>query len=350
MLKGTLVVSTPSHPQGRNSWQRRFDGLLNDLDALSPPRIQVDLHGDDMVVRELRQTAPLARLRLDASGGARIVEGQEALAALTDREAVPVALHLGGDRLLQRAFRLPRTTPPSDLRGAIGFEIERHTPFRAQDVTYGWHLEDVPGDTRLMTAHVAMAQRRPLQQIISNLRAHNLIAVRLTVEAAGNEIILEVPDDAVAPRRRRRRWRQAVLLLGLAAALISPPLWLQHRAGQITSEAHGLRDQLRTGAATGTPTVEGKLFDAVANLRRHPETIETLNQLSAILPDGTWLTTLSINGGDVVIEGISDDNVRLVQLLEASPGFTAVTYAAPVVRNQQDDNERFVFNLTRVSR
>ena len=95
---------------------------------------------------------------------------------------------------------------------------------------------------------------------------------------------------------------------------------------------------------------EADLFDAVIDLRRHPEAIDTLNRLSVLLPDGSWLTALAINGDEVMIEGISDDNVRLVQLLEASPGFTALTYAAPVVRSRNDDNERFVFNLTRVSR
>ncbi len=350
MLKGTLVASTPSLPQGGNSWHKRFGGLSGSLDALSSPRIRVDLEGDVAVVREQPNSAPLARLRLDIGGEVRIIEGDQALARLTGQKVVPVALHLDEDRLLQRGFRLPRATPASDLRGAIGFEIERHTPFRAQDVTYGWRLEDVPGDARSMKAQVMIAQHRDLRQLLAGLLTHNLSIARLTGDIAGKEVTLEMPDE-LAMVRPRPRWRSRfALLTALVVVLISPPFWLQYHAEQIADEANELRGGPQVGGGTGGRVAEADLFDAVIDLRRHPEAIDTLNRLSALLPDGSWLSALAINGDDLMIEGISDDNVRLVQLLEASPGFTAVTYAAPVVRSRNDDNERFVFNLTRVSR
>ena len=273
-----------------------------------------------------------------------------ALALLTRQKVVPVALHLDEDRLLQRGFRLPRATPASDLRGAIGFEIERHTPFRAQDVTYGWRLEDVPGDARSMTAQVMIAQHRDLRQLFAGLLTHNLSITRLTGDIAGKEVTLEIPVELVMVRARPRWGSRFALLAALVAVLISPPVWLQYHAERIADEVNELRGALQVGGGTGGRVAETDLFDAVIDLRRHPEAIDTLNQLSALLPDGSWLTALAINGGDVMIEGISDDNVRLVQLLEASPSFTAVTYAAPVVRSRNDENERFVFNLTRVSR
>ena len=350
MLKGTLVASTPSLPQGGNSWHKRFGSLSSTLDALSPPRIRVDLEGDVAVVREHQNSVPLARLQLDTLGEVRIIEGHQTLALLTRQKVVPVALHLDEDRLLQRGFRLPRATPASDLRGAIGFEIERHTPFRVQEVTYGWRLEDVPGDARSMTAQVMIAQQRDLRQLLSGLLTQNLSIARLTGDIAGKEVTLEMPDELAMVQPRRGWWSRFALLAALVAVLISPPCWLHYHAQRIANEANELRSGSQVGGGTQVQAAEADLFDAVIYLRRHPEAIDTLNRLSALLPDGTWLTALAINGGDVMIEGISDDNVRLVQLLEASPGFTAVAYAAPVVRSRNDDSEHFVFNLTRVSR
>ena len=83
MLQGTLVASTPSLPQGGNSWHKRFGGLSGSLDALSPPRIRVDLEGDVAVVRDQPNSAPLAHLRLDIGGEVQIIEGGQALARLT---------------------------------------------------------------------------------------------------------------------------------------------------------------------------------------------------------------------------------------------------------------------------
>ncbi len=350
MLKGILVASTPSLPSGGNKWQNWLGGLLGNLDALSPPRILVNLEGDIAVVSERLKSAPLARLQFNSTGEARVIEGDEALARLTAQDSLPVALHLDEDRLLRRDFRLPRTTPQSDLKGAIGFEIERHTPFRADDVTYGWRFETIPGDTREITAQVMITQRQALRPLLAGLWAHNLNVVRLTADLGGNGVALDLPDDLTRSRTGPYRWHRFALLTALVAALISPPLWLQHRAGAITDATNELRGELLASGTADGQAAQGNLFKSLVDLRRHPEAIDTLNRLSATLPDGTWLTALTIDGRDVVIEGISDSNVRLVQLLEASPGFSAVTYAAPVVRNQGNDNERFVFNLARVGR
>ncbi len=350
MVKGALVTSTPTLTNGDNGGRNRLGGLLDSLDALSPPRVHVYLEGDAAAIHDRRTAAPLARLQIDPNGTIGVIEGQREIDRLSAQGAVPAALHLDPARVLRRDVRLPRATPQSDLKGAIGFEIERHTPFRAQDVVYGWRIENTPGDSGSITAQVVIAQRHELQNILLGLGTQNLGVVRLFAEIAGEDVPMEVPKDTAAPPPRPRRWLHLMLLAALVAALVSPLYWLHRHADAIALEANDVKRGLIAARTNNSQSGGIAGWDAVIDLRRHGETVDTLNQLSATLPDGTWLTALTIEGANLVIEGVSDNNVPLVQLLEASPGFEAVVYAAPVVRNQGADGERFVFNLERVSR
>ncbi len=70
-----------------------------------------------------------------------------------------------------------------------------------------------------------------------------------------------------------------------------------------------------------------------------------LDELSGIMPDGTWLDHMSIERGSITIEGNSDASASLVALLEASPMFDRVSYLSPVTRSLIGGSERFGFIL-----
>ncbi len=70
--------------------------------------------------------------------------------------------------------------------------------------------------------------------------------------------------------------------------------------------------------------------------------LHLLQQLTRLLPDGTWLQELQINEDTVEINGFSSHAADLVPPLENSPYFTQVEFTSPITRDNQN---REVFRI-----
>ena len=70
--------------------------------------------------------------------------------------------------------------------------------------------------------------------------------------------------------------------------------------------------------------------------------LRLLEQLTKLLPDGTWLQELHISEESVEINGYSNHAAELVPPLENSPYFTQVEFTAPITR---DNQSREVFRI-----
>jgi len=75
--------------------------------------------------------------------------------------------------------------------------------------------------------------------------------------------------------------------------------------------------------------ISGKV---AANLQK----LHTLQQLTKLLPDGTWLQELDISEDTVDINGFSNRAADLPPPLENSPYFTQVEFTAPITRDNQN--------------
>jgi len=70
--------------------------------------------------------------------------------------------------------------------------------------------------------------------------------------------------------------------------------------------------------------------------------LQMLQELTKLLPNGTWLQELHISEDTVEINGNSDHAAELVPPLENSPYFTQVEFTAPITRDNQN---REVFRI-----
>jgi len=72
-----------------------------------------------------------------------------------------------------------------------------------------------------------------------------------------------------------------------------------------------------------------------------PSSVMVLEAISRVLPDGTYVTELRVEGDKVQVVGISQDAPSLIRLMEQSPQFSRATFFAPTTRAQNDPGERF---------
>lgn len=90
-----------------------------------------------------------------------------------------------------------------------------------------------------------------------------------------------------------------------------------------------------------TSTLEGRAA-ALDNIRADNwQKLRLLQELTKLLPDGTWLQELQINEETVEINGYSGHAADLVPPLENSPYFTHVEFTAPITRDTQNRGEIF---------
>jgi len=66
-----------------------------------------------------------------------------------------------------------------------------------------------------------------------------------------------------------------------------------------------------------------------------------LLELTAILPDDTWLEKFSMNAGQVKFQGQTASSPELIRLLESSEIFNKVKFESPVIQSQGGASERF---------
>jgi general secretion pathway protein L len=85
---------------------------------------------------------------------------------------------------------------------------------------------------------------------------------------------------------------------------------------------------------------------AIAAARQRGDALEVLSALTTALPDGTWLNDLSMAGGDLSIDGQSDNAPQLIALLAAVPELHGPSFTAPVTRSADQTTDQFSLHAT----
>jgi general secretion pathway protein L len=85
----------------------------------------------------------------------------------------------------------------------------------------------------------------------------------------------------------------------------------------------------------------------VARLRGgRPPLVAVIDELSRQVPDGSWLTSFSISGPDIVLEGVSPSAAAISLGLGRNPAFEAARFRSPISRDSVNGLEHFHLGLT----
>ncbi|HEY0524886.1 MAG TPA: PilN domain-containing protein [Stellaceae bacterium] len=294
--------------------------------------------------------------------------GEQAVRALTGMRRrgaapIPAVLVLPADLVLQKTLRLPAATVDR-LDAVLPFEIGRHTPFPADRLYYRYEpvaaSRNGGGGAAAAAAQAAFAEVR----IVAAPR-DRVDALRREMAAAGLDAVAVVePGSAPLHDAVRRsllpaaarptvwttanRGLAAALLLAAAAAAAAPFAADRLHLAAAEREIAALRpaaDAART-AQTRRAASEAQRRAILAAKAGQPGTLEILLALTRTIPDGAWLTSLSLSGREIVIEGLAPSAASLVRPLETAGPFTRVSYRAPITRDPQTGLEVFQFALT----
>ncbi|MCH8996848.1 MAG: PilN domain-containing protein [Proteobacteria bacterium] len=268
--------------------------------------------------------------------------------------AAEVILRVPREKVLRRLVDLP-SAAAENLREVLGFEMDRHTPFKAEEVYFDYRLEGSDPERKRIEVDLVVIPRTVADRAARLATSWGIEPDRL---AAGDE-----PDDgtrpfnllppgAARPRTgfgRRLAAKLAVLALVLLAVALYLPLKhdrdllaaIEVRLAQVRAEAiqaDGLKTQVAEIRERSRFVVERK--------RNQPGITELLDEVTRVLPDHTWVLKFGLRDGRLTLSGYSAKPSSLIGLLERSEMLSEVRFSSPVTMDQKIGLERF--NLTAV--
>jgi general secretion pathway protein L len=279
------------------------------------------------------------------------------LAAPAGRPAA-VVVEIPPERVLSKIIDLPAGAE-GELDRVLSFEIAQHFPFPAERVFYRHRIVGRivgPGGNASgaraapLSVEIVAVPREVVGSITDELALAGVRASGIAIVASRNAAPLFLSPDAHGPAAApsaSRLLAAAVALLALVAA-VSWPVAQQFRLAAIEREIAALKPEaeIASRARQEHRRDADQAADIARLLAERPPLIALLDALSRELPDGSWLTSLSIAGRDIVLEGLTPSAATIALALGRNPNFGGVLFRSPIARDGASGLEHFQFGAT----
>jgi general secretion pathway protein L len=328
-------------PQALRQWWQGTDGVL-----------LLTFDGDRAIFERSilagrREEVLSIETGVDSTGNRRLqIEQQLARAAGTNYR---LFLGLPPTTVLRRTLTLPLAVE-ENLRQTLGFELDRYTPFKPDQVYFDYRLLERDPVQRRIKVELAVVERSVVDQQAARVATLGLpvagaaLADQVNPKGALYNFLPAMPGSH--KRSSRTFWRTglSVLVALLLATLLAIPVW-QKRAAAIS-----LLGPLATAkaAAQETDVLRDRLdkvvkeYDFLLDMKwGSPSALLILEELSKLLPDDAFIVQLEFDGKIIQIQGESASASSLVEFLERSPMFKDVGFKAQLTKIQGTPNDRF---------
>ena len=258
-----------------------------------------------------------------------------------------VILRLPAGYLLHRDVELPLAAE-SEIENILGYQMDRLTPFAASAVFWAARIIRLDRLRRVLLARLAIIPRDALQPLLDRIAACSGPRPTVAEIAADSGPPWRIAlDRGTSPRHAwQRRCRCALAAASLCLGIVAVALpfarqtvALRHWNNRIAAlqpraaKAEMLHRQITAGA--------GAASIIAGERKRLGDPLHAIAVVTDALPDGTYLTTLSLRERHVTLIGVSDDSARLMGALAANPSVADPAFAAPIIRAQNGLPDQF---------
>ena len=356
----SAIPREPAWRQKTNAFWRWWTGELVQLvperfamhDADRAPLVTVDAAAATLVDPRpgmAEQRVDLAGLDNDRRKAA--VRGLLERAGETKMRARAV---LGPQEALVRRVTMPAATE-ENLRQVLSFEMDRLTPFRADEVYFDYRVLSRDAAAGQLVLQLAVARRELVDARVEALRAAGVSVqgVALREPAAGGPPMDLLPSEQRgergSPRERMVRRGLAIAVAVLFAAALILPL-LQKRAAwlALNPQVEVARTKAETASALSNE-LDKQVADYNFLLGKKLGTYSALavmEDVTRLLPDNTWVQQMDVRTvgktREVQIVGETASASKLIEILEGSTLLQNAAFRGTVTRGSQPNTERFM--------
>ena len=311
-------------------------GLFVMLDSL-PARGQAVVR---LSLRRKGRENELGRFVLDEAGT------RAALRVVAAQGARPVVLVLPPTALLEREVVLPLAAERDPGR-VLHYEMDRITPFAAEEVFWTWTIERRDRARGRLYARLVLAPKAPLQGLFAALSRIGAAPTALEGGILGRpsrRIALGGPPSRGERWRRRTLWAGAAGCAGLAAVAGVLPFVQQSLAlNEVEARIAALRPRVEQAEAMRRRIAAAEADGDVlaAERARVGDALQAIAVVTDLLPDDTYLTDFMLRERKLTLSGQSTAAAKLIAALSAEPAIRNAAFVAPVTRAENGRAELF---------
>lgn len=307
----------------------------------------IERQGDAWSLRRVGDSLALAKAD-DIDG----VEHRVATLARALSEADPadrrVALLLPPGNVLRRRLVLP-VAARDNLRQVVGFDLDRQTPFRAEDIHFGVRDLGEPAPDGRFVAELAATPRQALDAQLDELAALGVSPDRVDVPQGYGLAGIDLLPPARAPRRVDRRARLNAALLAVIVLLLFGAMagWLHNRNAALEdmrAEVDSLRSDAQKVKALRQRLTESAGASGFLAKRKaeSPAILPVLAELTRRLSDDTWLERFTVNAsGQIGFQGQSPQAARLIDAMKGAAYIGEPSFQGTIQSDPTSGKERF---------
>ncbi|HRQ64829.1 MAG TPA: type II secretion system protein GspL [Xanthomonadaceae bacterium] len=257
-------------------------------------------------------------------------------------------LLLPAEAVLTRRLKFPLAAE-DNLRQVLGFEMDRQTPFKADQVHFAWHELARDPRARQIEVELALVPKQVADPLLAAAsEAGCAIDAMDTVSAEG-----AARGFNLLPAERRVRRADLRLRVNLAlgaVALVLLVVAMQQSLGNrqealaaMRAEVESLRNEARRVA-----DLRGGLDEAAAGANflaskrsSQPLIVAMLDETTKQLPDDTWLEQLRLNEGKLWLRGLSSAPAQLISVFEESRRISNPSFDGAIQPDPRYGKDRF---------
>lgn len=236
----------------------------------------------------------------------------------------------------------------ANLRQALAYEMDRHTPFQAEDVLYTWKIQNRDREAGQLHFQLIATPRLPVESQIEILKRFSLMPSGIDVNGPdgllGINLLPPEMRHRVVNRQARINWAMAAVTVVLLVFVMAQSLWLrEHQIQNIEEAIESVRaeamavQQIRTqieDASEAAGFLQGRKI-------QNGYKVEVIAELTRILPEDTYLDRLSVHAETTQMQGKSDNAQALIELINNSPHFENASFRGPTRLDNRSGKEIF---------
>lgn len=315
---------------------RKLLGLTRDRLLLQVQGEQVDVRWQDTL--GVRPVAPLPA-PLQVSQLEQVLDPR--------LSHLPLWLLLPADTVLRRSLLLPASAADR-LHDVMRFELDRQTPFTADNAYFDAHIRQRRADGQIEAELVVVPRQREQQERQVLGQVSESLAGIGALTAQGE--VLAVNLLPLSERRQRQASNSLFgwVLGGVAVILLLFAAWqvLENRrqaASEFEARIRGQAEQARVVAQERqqlVDLVQGMTALDSARAAR-PTSVEILDELAQRLPDNTYVEKLSIEGERLLIMGLSSEASGLIARMQDSKLWRSPALSGALQPDPNSQRDRF---------
>jgi general secretion pathway protein L len=264
-------------------------------------------------------------------------------------------LAVGYDEALVRRVTLPAATE-ENLEQVLGFEMDRLSPFRAEEVYFDYRVVSRDAQSGVIGVEFAIARRSLVDARVQQLRALGVSVqgVSLRDESGHSAPVLDLLPSQQrgareSPRERIVRYALigAVGILFLLVLLL--PIWRKRESAIALFPMLTKAKQEAEATDVVVRELERQAADynfVLAKKHGSYPVAATLEEVSLLLPDNTWLSSMEVKTTgktrEVQLAGETPSSSKLIEVLEQSKLLQNAAPRGPQTRGAMPGVERFM--------